>query len=217
MDTKSLAPKKGKKNDLFASLFPREYDFEGMLADQADRTVSGVQVFTAWLDIEPLTNPVTLEQMETDVDQMRHDMEVKLIKSFSTPFDRQDIYSISRQMDYILNLAKETAKEMYAFGVEPDEHIEGMAAQLLLGTERIAEGIHVIRSDKNRVEDAIRSARESYNALEERYITGMAELLRTDDAMCAMRTREIYHHLRESGRALRDTLDILHNAVIDLA
>jgi len=217
MDNTSTTPKKVQKKDLFASIFPREYDFEGMLADQADRTVAGVQAFTAWLEILPLTDPVLLEQMEMEVDQMRHDMEVKLIKSFSTPFDRQDIYSISRQTDYILNLAKETAKEMYAFGVEPDEHIKGMAAQLLIGTERIAEGIRVIRTDKSRVENTIRSARESYNALDERYIAGMAELLRTHDAMCAMRTREIYHHLREAGRAMRDTLDILHNAVIDLA
>lgn len=217
MDITSTTPKKGRKKDLFASIFPREYDFEGMLADQADRTAIGVKVFTAWLKDVPLTNPVTLEQMETEVDQMRHEMEVKLIKSFSTPFDRQDIYSISRQMDYILNLSKETAKEMYAFGVEPDEHIEGMADQLLSGTECIAEGIRVIRTDKSRVENTIRSARESYNALDDRYIAGMAELLRTHDAMCAMRTREIYHHLREAGRAMRDTLDILHNAVIDLA
>ena len=63
----------------------------------------------------------------------------------------------------------------------------------------------------------IRHARDAYNAMEEIYITAMAELLKTDDAMNAIRTREIYHHLRDAGRAMRDTLDILHNAVIDLA
>jgi uncharacterized protein Yka (UPF0111/DUF47 family) len=167
--------------------------------------------------VVPLQNPLHLEGMEIEVDGLRHDMEDKLTRSFSTPFDRQDIYSISRQMDYILNFSKETAKEMYAFGVDPDGHIEGMALQLLTGTRCIAEGVRQIRTDKVRVESSIRCARDAYNALEELYITGMAELLRTDDAMKAMRTREIYHHLRDAGRAMRDTLDILHNAVIDLA
>jgi len=217
MENRQTKSKNSAKEDLFASIFPREYDFEGMLSDQADRTVSGVQAFTAWMKVVPLVNPVHLEQMENEVDLIRHDMEDKLIKSFSTPFDRQDIYSISRQMDYILNFSKETAREMYAFGVEPDEHIEGMASRLLSGTECIAEGVKALRTDKDRVEDVIRCARDSYNVLEELYITGMAELLRTNDAMCAMRTREIYQHLREAGRAMRDTLDILHNAVIDLA
>lgn len=57
----------------------------------------------------------------------------------------------------------------------------------------------------------------SSDELEEVYISGMAELLKTNDATNAIRIREIYHHLRDAGRAMRDTLDILHNAVIDLA
>jgi uncharacterized protein Yka (UPF0111/DUF47 family) len=206
-----------EKTGLFAAIFPREYDFHAMLESQSDRTVAGVRVFSAWLEVLPLENPMELERIENEVDAMRHAMEEKLINSFSTPFDRQDIYSISRQMDYILNFARETAKEMHAFGVEPDKHIHAMAADLLRGTECIARGIHALDSDKARVEEEIRHARDSYNAIEERYIAGMAELLKTHDAMYAIRTREIYHHLRDAGRAMRDTLDILHNAVIDLA
>jgi uncharacterized protein Yka (UPF0111/DUF47 family) len=205
------------KRGLFASVFPREHNFYGMLAEQADRTVSGVQAFSDWLKVTPMTNPVDLERIEAEVDAMRHDMEDKLIQSFSTPFDRQDIYSISRQMDYILNFSRETAREMYAFSVLPDQHIQMMARQLLEGTSCIGRGIKALDTDKNLVEGEIRHARNAYNALEDQYITGMAELLRTDDAMHAIRTREIYHHLRDAGRAMRGTLDILHNAVIDLA
>jgi hypothetical protein len=206
-----------KKPGLFDAIFPREYDFHAMLEAQADRTVAGVRSFIAWLDAMPPENPVELEQIENEVDHMRHDMEDKLINSFSTPFDRQDIYSISRQMDYILNYSRETAKEMYAFDVLPDTHIHAMAGYLLSGTECIARGVHALDTDKACVEEEIRHARNAYNALEEQYIAGMAELLRTNDAMHAIRTREIYHHLRDAGRAMRDTLDILHNAVIDLA
>lgn len=206
-----------KKPGLFASIFPREYDFHAMLETQSDRTVAGVRAFAYWLESLPLKNPTELERIENEVDLLRHDMEEKLINSFSTPFDRQDIYSISRQMDYILNSSKDTAKEMYAFGVEPDLHIHAMAGDIVCGTECIARGIHALDTDKAAVEDEIRRARDFYNALEEHYIAGMAELLKTNDAMHAMRTKEIYHHLRDAGRAMRDTLDILHNAVIDLA
>jgi hypothetical protein len=202
---------------IFASLFPREYDFHAMLAAQADRTVAGVRSFANWLETSPPANPVHLEEIENEVDHMRHTMEEKLISSFSTPFDRQDIYSISRQMDYILNFSKETAKEMYAFGVLPDPYIHAMTGYLLSGTECIARGVRALEGDKVRVEEEIRHARDAYNALEDRYILGMAVLLKTSDAMQAIRTREIYHHLRDAGRAMRNTLDILHNAVIDLA
>jgi len=216
-ENKHTDPKPERRRNLFAGIFPREYDFETMLADQSDWTVTGVKTLVAWLGSHPLTNPHELERLENEVDIMRHAMEDKLIQSFSTPFDRQDIYSISRQMDYILNYAKETAKEMYAFGVQPDPTILVMANNLLSGTECISRGIRYLNTDKNAVEQEIRHARDAYNVMEELYISGMAELLRTNDAMYALRTREIYHHLRDAGRAMRDTLDILHNAVIDLA
>ena len=210
-------PHPEKKQNLFSAFFPREYNFESMLAHQSDRTVAGVKAFIIWLEIRPLVNPLELERLEDEVDTMRHEMEDKLIQSFSTPFDRQDIYSISRQMDYILNFSKETAKEMYAFGVQPDQPILDMAKYLLGGTECISRGIRNLNTDKRAVEEEIRHARDRYNVMEEVYISGMADLLRTHDAMYALRTREIYHHLRDAGRAMRDTLDSLHNAVIDLA
>lgn len=205
------------RRSIFSSIFPREYDFESMLKRQSERTVAGIEVFVVWLETVPISNPHELERIEIELDIMRHEMEDKLINSFSTPFDRQDIYIISRQMDYILNFAKETAKEMYAFGVKPDKPILDMATSLLKGTECISRGIKELNSDKNAVEEEIRHARDTYNVMEELYITAMADLLRTNDAMQALRTREIYHHLRDAGRAMRDTLDALHNAVIDLA
>jgi hypothetical protein len=212
-----MNPEAERKKNPFFEFFPREYDFESMLANQSEMTVSGVQAFVVWLETRPLSDPHELERIENEVDRMRHDMEDKLIQSFSTPFDRQDIYSISRQMDYILNFSNETVKEMYAFGVQPDQPILGMAKYLLRGIECISRGIKNLTSDKDAVEEEIRHARDAYHRIEELYIAGMTELLKTNDAMHAIRTREIYHHLRDAGRAMRDTLDILHNAVIDLA
>ena len=97
--TETPHKKEKKTRGLFSSIFPREYDFCAMLESQADRTVAGVLAFTHWLDAEPRDNPAELARIENEVDLMRHVMEEHLIASFSTPFDRQDIYSISRQID----------------------------------------------------------------------------------------------------------------------
>lgn len=209
--------KKAGEPGFFRTIFRREYDFEEMLALQADRTVSGVEILVSWLKETPQTDPVALEKAENEADALRHDMEAKLISSFSTPIDRQDIYSISRQMDYILNAARETAKEMYTFGVVADPPILGMSQSLLFGTSSVAQAIRAMKSDHGRAEEMIRQGRQAYNAIEDMYIAGMADLFRTGDPMTVIKTLEIYHHLRHGGRALRDTLDILHNALIDIA
>jgi uncharacterized protein len=217
MGTKKEYDNKARDPGLFGGLFPREYDFEAMLAAQADRTVAGVTLFLDWIRETPLSDPAELVRIESEVDAMRHEMEEKLINSFSTPFDRQDIYSISRQMDYILNSVKETAVEMHAFGVFADPPILAMSQSLLFGTTGVAQAIRAMNSDHVRAELDIRQGRQAYNAMEDMYIAGMTKLFTGNDPMAALKTREVYHHMRYAGRALRDTLDILHNALIDLA
>lgn len=211
-DSKGL---KGRRSVL-DRIFPREHDFLKMLADQAAQTFSGVQAFVSWLEKECVGPPDEVRQIERDLDRMRYDLEEHLFEAFSTPFDREDLYSLSRQMDYILNFASETAREMHAFGVAPDMTIDRMARLLLEGTGAIVDGIGVMTVDEARVRESIRTGRAALHRMEDAYIDGLAEVFRGTDAMDALRRREIYHHLRDGGRALRGTLDVLHRAVVGL-
>jgi uncharacterized protein Yka (UPF0111/DUF47 family) len=197
-------------------IFPLEHDFLQMLADQAEQTRSGVGAFVAWLDAGCEGPPDEVRRIERDLDRMRYELEEALIDSFSTPFDREDLYSLSRQMDYILNFSAETAREMHAFGVAPDRAIGRMARLLLDGTRAVVEGVNVMTTDEARVRESIREGRAALHRIEDAYIDGLAELFAGDDTMEALRRREIYHHLRDGGRALRGTLDVLHRAVVGL-
>ncbi|MDH7491321.1 MAG: DUF47 family protein [Methanolinea sp.] len=198
-------------------IFPEEYDFEAMLAGQAEKTVECVEAFVQWLKAEPVGDPAELRYMAATVDGMRYGMEEKLMDSFSTPFDRQDIYTLSRQMDYIVNYSYETAREMYAFGVEPDIPIVQMAGELLRGTKCMAAGVTAIGSDTKNIEKRIRSARQAMHTIDDIYIESMARLFQTKDAMGAMKKREVYHHMRDAGRALRATVDTLHHVVVGIS
>ena len=53
MNEKPSEPEKKMKQSIFNSIFPREYDFEGMLAEQADKTLTGVETFVIWLNSQP--------------------------------------------------------------------------------------------------------------------------------------------------------------------
>lgn len=201
------------------AIFPMQYDFEQMLADQADRTLEGVEVFVEWLKHSASEEPVGLQHREDQVDALRYDLEEKLRDAFSTPFDRQDIYSLSRQMDYILNYAHETSREMYAFSVLPDRPIMDMAHALLRGTGQLSRGVKKMNSNQKTIQTIIQEARKAMREIDDAYIDGMKDLFQTVDFMQAMKKREVYHHLRDAGRALRATVDLLHKAVvvIDLA
>jgi uncharacterized protein Yka (UPF0111/DUF47 family) len=210
--------KKQKKfnGSILDAIFPPRYDFELMITDQADRTLAGVQALVDWMEHSAGEDPVRLGRIEVEVDALRYDMEDKLKDAFSTPFDRQDIYRLSRQMDYILNFSYETAREMHVFEVAPDQAILDMATALQRGTEKVASGVKLMGSDPESVRNRIREARDAIHTLDTTYIFAMNDLFRSGNAIDALKRREIYHHLRDAGRALRDTIDILHQAVVGI-
>lgn len=214
-DNDDSKERKGRRSVL-DRIFPLEHDFLKMLADQAAQTFSGVEAFVAWLETGCAGPPDDVRRIERELDRMRYELEEQLLDAFSTPFDREDLYSLSRQMDYILNFSSETAREMHAFGVSPDRTIDRMARLLLEGTGAIVNGIGVMTSDEARVHESIRAGRAALHRIEDAYIDGLTEAFRGTDAMDALRRREVYHHLRDGGRALRGTLDVLHRAVVGL-
>lgn len=206
-----------KKGGLIDSIFPPRYDFQGMVQDQADMTKEGVRELVDWLKDGGVSSPETLTAIEQKADDARHLMEAKLMEAFSTPFDRQDIYSLARQMDYILNYSLSTAQEMRAFDVPPDEAILRMAGALQYGTASVAEAVRAIGTDAGLADRMIGEMRRAEREIESVYIEGMSAVFKNGEPVLAMKKREVYHHLKDAGRTLSVTIDILHRIIVGIA
>ncbi|MCG7840455.1 MAG: DUF47 family protein [Methanomassiliicoccales archaeon] len=205
-----------ERKRLLDGLFPPRYDFLDLLVTQAEMTVKGVQILLAALKGDKDHYLQELKDLDDRTDQMRHDMERKLGEAFSTPFDRQDIYSMSRQLEAVMNFARTTLVEIDAFEVEPDRCMIDMAEHLLIGTEEVVEGVRTLGQESSKEETRIHRMREEENLIEEIYVLGMREVFTLKDHMIALKKREIYHHLKDAGRALSATVDILHRAAFGL-
>jgi len=189
-----------------------------MLLDQARKTLDGVDALVDWLKKDDLSIPPDeLNQIKQQADQLRYRMEDQLIEAFSTPFDRQDIYSISRQMDHVLSFSLSTAVEMRAFVIKADGAILGMANALQEGARMVTEAIKIMEKDPTAADDRVQSMRVPERRIESIYVSSLAAVLASDDPMWAMKRREIYHHLRDAGRNLSATIDILHRIIVGLA
>ncbi len=200
------------------SIFPPKYDFIGMLLAQATATRDGVRALQDWLEKEDLSLPPDeVVRMEQQADDLRLRTEVLLLEAFSTPFDRQDIYTFSRQMDHILNYCLSTAIEMRAFGVLPDGTIRSMTTSLHQGTEMIVEAVRVMARDPAATNKMVLRMRQSEHDIEKTYVACMAYEFRTQDPIEVLKKREVYHHLKDAGRALSITVDVLHRIVVELA
>jgi uncharacterized protein len=208
--------KEGKKPGILNRIFPSDYDFYGMLSRQADQTSVGVRTLISWLEAGASSDPIDLIKEENNGDLLRLDMERLLQEAFSTPFDRQDIYTVSRQMDHILNYTVSTAYEMRAFGVKPDEATMSMARSLLNGSELVARCVQMLKDQPAEAEKFIRRLREYEHDIEKTYVRNMALVFAENDPIMAMKKREIYHHLKDAGRNLSITVDVLHRIIVGL-
>jgi uncharacterized protein Yka (UPF0111/DUF47 family) len=201
-------------NTFWERLFPVKYDFYGMISEQAKATTDGVKILCNWIRSRAETDHQLLFQRAETADQIRFDMEHKLIEAFVTPFDRQDIYSLSIEMDRILVYAKSTLLEMEAFAVFADKTIIEMVQQLSLGTDLLTAAIDLLKEEPLQSQNHIGKIRKVQQTIEDNYRTGMVELFNGVDLIHAMKYREVYHHIKDAATHLGYTTDVLHKIVV---
>jgi uncharacterized protein Yka (UPF0111/DUF47 family) len=120
-------------------------------------------------------------------------------------------------MDHILNFCLSTAIEMRAFQVHPDVPIASMALNLERGADGVLAAVKTMVGDPARSESMIQEMRRAEHDIETAYVASLANLFSSTDAIDAMKKREVYHHLKDAGRALSITIDILHRIIVGQA
>jgi len=143
-------------------------------------------------------------------------MEAELIMAFSTPFDRADIYDLSRQMDRIIDSASDTAKEMVEFEVGTDEPIMAMADLLLKAVQSLSEAIQLLECNPHEVEKLVPPLRKLHKDVERSYLDSISFLLRGEVTMDKVKRKEVYHNFKNVMKNVGFTVDILHRIVVSL-
>jgi len=202
------------KHNFWERLFPVKRDFYKMIGDQAEASKNVVDYLGRWICSRSEEDYQQLLRESDAADRCRFNMEDNLIEAFSTPFDRQDIYSLSVEMDRIVEHAKSTMTEMEAFEVFEDSIIHNMVQQLKVGTEQLTEAIHLLKEDPRLSQIKIGTIRKTQFIIEDEYRAGMVALFNCQDPMKALKYREVYHHIKDAEVYLGYTTDILHKIIV---
>jgi len=99
-----------KKEDVFYSMF---IDFAGKILNVGENMADLMHNFENVED-----KAAHMKVLETECDMETHKILKSLRESFITPFDREDIYSIAREMDNIVDSIEETANRMLLFDIK---------------------------------------------------------------------------------------------------
>lgn len=195
-------------------LVPPKYDFYGMLIKQAAVTAEGVELMAQWLSAPTTGNFTKLMNLVDEADVVRMRLEEDLIQAFSTPFDRQDIYILSVQMDRILELAKSTAIAVETYDVKPNQMFIAMARYVALGMGELSKATTLLEKDPKEAEGWIDKMRQANVEVANCYRMALAEAFRCGDAMEALKQREVYNELRDASSYMDLTIDNFHKIIV---
>ena len=176
---------------------PKNPDLLAMLCDQAATTVEGMDALVAWSDGDVAAGR-TLRDCEHRADRAKRQLWRQLRDSFSPPLDAEDLYSLSAELDEVLNAAKDLVREVEVMDMQPDAPTHEMAVHLAAGVRHLAEAFAFLGTDDDATA-AADAAIKGQRRVEHVYRSAMSALIHETDVREVIARREIYRRLSRIG------------------
>ena len=177
---------------------PDTPDVLGMLQSQAQTTASGMDAFAAWAAGEAArADDVRAAEHECDV--VRRALADAVSEAFTTPLEPEDLFQLSRDLDRVINGAKNTVRESEAMGFPPDRASADMAVLLAQGVRHLSVAFESLderpAKDAPSATGAADAAVKSQRDLERIYRAAAGDLLQLDDFHIVIARRELYRRI----------------------
>jgi hypothetical protein len=196
--------------------FPKERNFSKLLLDQADKSLDGIIALEEFITKPSQEAGDKVRRLEQDADDLRHMLITELNQSFITPFDREDIFALSRTVDDVVDYAKSTVGEMALFKVEPNPSLLKMVNILRRQAEEISRAIFHLQSKPSLALEHAQKAKKLENEMERTYQEALVELFKEKDTIYILKVREIYRHLSNAADRADEAGNIIGDIVVKL-
>lgn len=205
------------------SIFKRPDIFKNLLISQSKKTIEGVNILNEFMGIdEDIVNKdilrhnlkMAIKKCEAEGDNLRRDLVNELNRSLITPIDRQDIYTLSNNIDNILDYAYNTIEEMIIYKLYPNFYLRKMIEKVSRGVNHLGYAVENMFGDKNLANSNVVSAKVIENEIEETYHEALADLFSKDDFHYIFKMREVLRHISNSADRISEAADIIANILI---
>ncbi len=198
----------------------RQSIFIKLIHDQAAYTLEGMEALKAYMG-EDTSAAARLTTAEKQADEARRILICELNKTFITPFDREDIFSLSRTIDDVLDYAYSTVTEMEVLKVRPTPFMLRIASilrdaanELLMAVDRLEQHPEVANEHAQR-------AKTLENRVEEVYREALADLFSGAEdikhVMKMLKSREVYRHLSNAADRGDEAANVVADIVVKIA
>jgi uncharacterized protein Yka (UPF0111/DUF47 family) len=194
--------------------FRRRFDFYRMLLEHAQVSEEGLRLLCQFMEDPRPEVGKQVEIAENQADEHRRALINALNLTFVTPFDREDVFALSRAVDDMVDYAKSTVEEMMLFKVETNQHLQKMAGALYQVSQHVTLAVAGLRDMPPEIHEHIIRAKKSENLMEHLYREALVELFENPDVVTLLKMREIYRHLSNAADEGDEAADIISDIVM---
>jgi predicted phosphate transport protein (TIGR00153 family) len=194
----------------------KKCDFCVMLHAQAEKVQEGLDALHLWAEGGQTPQREKVKELEREADELRRIVIEELNQTFVTPFDREDIFSLSRAIDDIMDYADRTVDEMEIYEVNANHHIIEMIDILRKAAHELSDAIRLIQKYPNIALEHATKAKALENEMENAYHRALADLFKGTDTVYMLKMREIYRHLSNAADRGDEAANIIGDIVVKM-
>jgi len=202
------------------SLSPKEDKFFELFRSTADIACEASRMLVDYMDGGEFSEEKNKEikDIEHKGDNMQHEIMKQLNKSFITPFDREDIYAISKGLDDIIDHIEYTSSRFIMLNIDkPTEEARELGNLIVECCSEVKSVMEEMKSMKSSKELAAKII--EVNRLEEvgdkLSRKAIKELFRSDKPVLEIiKWREIYEALENTLDACEDVANAVEGVVM---
>lgn len=194
----------------------KKADFCEMLHAQSEKVLEGLDALHEWASGEDEEKRGKVKEIEREADELRRILIEELNQTFVTPFDREDIFSLSRAIDDVMDYADRTVDEMEIYEVKANKHILQMIDILRKAARELSDAIRLIKKYPNIALEHATKAKACENEMESAYHRALADLFKGTDTVYMLKMREIYRHLSNAADRGDEAANLIGDIVVKM-
>jgi predicted phosphate transport protein (TIGR00153 family) len=212
-----------KADSIIRWLMPKEERFHVLLETDTENLLRAVRLFSDIAHSESLADRrvkvVHLKALEHEGDQITRQIFEALNSTFITPLDREDIRSLAKNLDDILDFLESVAQYLVLFELhEATAGLRQFAVILVSMVEEIDQAMRLVwdLSHEKRIYASIVKISELENQGDALYNTVIADLFKSDsrNPIEVLKWKEVYDGLEAACDLCKEFTHTLGNVII---
>ena len=180
--------------------------------------MEGMDCLKAYLSFPAGSLADELTAKEKEADEARRILIDELNRTFITPFDREDVFALSRAIDDILDYAYSTMTEIVILKVDPTKYMVRMCSLLRDATYELLMAIERLQDHPGVAAEHAQRAKALENRVESVYREALADMFdQTEDVKVLiriMKMREVYRHLSNAADRGDEAANVLADIIV---